>query len=260
MSAGALAQHELSLYGGGGLSRLSSSATFRPGGHAGVGYRFYLSPRWSLGSGAEIQVYSSQLSLEAVAGSSAARDAEGSDFEFRYRAENYREDQRAAYMAVPLNVQYETGGSAASWYLVLGGKVAWNVKGSYKATVPALHTTAYYPEWNVELADPAFMGFGQWQNQRSGKKELKTATAFLLTAETGLKLKQRFYIGVYADYSLNNVLEDEGRTALIQYSTFEPTEFEYASFSTALNADGGPLLDKLQPFSAGIKVRIAFGN
>lgn len=252
------ATHELSFSAGGGLSHLNYGAASSPGagGLTGLGYRYYLSEQWSLGTGAELLLYHSRADLEVVRGSSEARDAEGSNFQFRYKAKNYRENQRAFYLAVPLNVQFETGGRGPAWYMNLGGKMAFHLKGHYQTRVPGLVTTGYYPEWNVELAHPAFMGFGEWENIRTDKNDLKTKTAFLVSAETGIKMNKRFYAGVYADYGLNNILQAGDRPALIGYITDEPTRFSYASVTTALDGEGVPLARKMNLFSLGIKLRI----
>lgn len=251
---------EFSAFIGGGLSHLKySPGTSSPkaGASAGLAYRYYLSSQWSIGSGAELQLYNSQINLNQLSGSSQARDAEGSPFEFRYNAANYRESQTAFYVAVPLNVQFETTASPTAWYIHMGGKLAYPVHARYRAELPGLATTGYYPEWNVELAAPAFMGFGQWQNLGSEKKELKTKTAFLLTAETGIKRKgsRLAYLGVYADYSLNNILKAGDQSAVIRYLTDTPSEFSYQSVTTSLNGDGSPWAKKLNLFSLGIKLR-----
>lgn len=251
---------EFSAFIGGGLSHLKYSpgaSSPTAGASAGLGYRYYLSSQWSIGSGAELQLYNSRINLNQLSGSSQARDAEGSAFEFRYNAANYRESQTAFYVAVPLNVQFESAASKTAWYINMGGKVACPVRARYQAELPELATTGYYPEWNVELAAPAFMGFGQWQNAGSGKKELKTKTALLLTAETGIKrLGSRLaYIGVYADYGLNNILKAGERSAVIGYQTDTPAQFSYRSVTTSLNGDGNPWAEKLNLFSLGIKLR-----
>ena len=252
---------EFSAFIGGGLSHLKYSpgaSSPKAGASAGLGYRYYFSPQWSIGSGAGLQLYNSRINLNQLSGSSPARDAEGSPFEFRYNAANYRESQTAFYLAVPLNVQFETAASETAWYIHMGGKVAYPVRARYQAEIPGLATTGYYPEWNVELAAPAFMGFGQWQNVGSPKRELKTKTAFLLTAETGIKRKgsRLAYIGVYADYGLNNILKAGDRSAVIRYLTDSPSQFSYRSVTTSLNGDGNPWAEKLNLFSLGIKLRM----
>jgi len=251
---------EFSAFIGGGLSLLKYSpgaASPKAGGSAGLGYRYYLSPQWSIGSGAGLQLYNSQINLNQISGSSQAGDAEGSPFEFRYNAANYRESQTAFYVAVPLNVQFETAASKTAWYINMGGKMACPVRARYQAEIPELATTGYYPEWNVELAAPAFMGFGQWQNVGSEKRELKTKTAFLLTAETGIKRQGGWlaYIGVYADYGLNNILKAGERSAVIRYLTDIPSQFSYQSVTTSLNGDGNPWAEKLNLFALGVKLR-----
>ena len=252
--------HELSLHAGGGLTHLNYGAISTPGAGTaiGLGYRYYWSPQWSLGTGAELQLYQSQARLATASGSSDARDAEGSDFQFRYEAKNYREKQQAYYLSLPLNLQFETPTRGTSWYMNIGGKAAFNFRGQYRASVPELSTTGYYPEWNAILADPAFMGFGEWSNARSEKKDWKSGTAFLVTAETGLKWPDLFinYLGIYADYGLNNILETAPRKALIGYITDQPDQFSYTSVVAATDGQGTPLVRKMNLFSAGIRIRI----
>lgn len=252
--------HELSFYTGGGFSQLNYDQKSSPkaGGYAGLGYRYYLSGQWSLGTGAEFQLYNSRINLSQINGRSDARDAEGSNFQFRYEAKNYREDQSAFYIAVPLNVQFETDkSSGTSWYINMGGKLAFPVSARYQTKIPTLVTTGYYPEWNVELADPAFMGFGQWNDLRSDKDDFATKKAFLLSAETGIKMHNRFltYLGVYADYGLNNILTGNNEPAVIGYMTDDPTRFSYKSVTTSLDAEGAPWTRELNLLSLGIKLR-----
>lgn len=223
-----------------------------------MGYRYYFSGQWSLGSGAEFQIYNSRINLNQINGLSDARDAEGSNFQFRYEAKNYREDQSAFYVAIPLNLQFETGkSSGTSWYMNMGGKLAFPVSARYQTKIPTLVTTGYYAEWNVELADPAFMGFGQWNDLRSDKSDFETKKAFLLSAETGIKMHNRFftYLGVYADYGLNNILTGNNEPAVIGYVTDNPTRFSYQSVTRSLDPEGAPWAGKLNLLSLGIKLR-----
>lgn len=254
------AVHELSFYTGGGFSQLKYDQKSSPGagGHAGLGYRYYLSEQWSLGTGAEFQVYNSRISLNQLNGSSEARDAEGSHFRFQYEAKNYREDQSAFYVAIPLNVQFETGkSSGTSWYMNMGGKLAFHTRARYQTSIPSLITTGYYPEWNVELADPSFMGFGQWSDIRSDKSNFEIKNAFLLSAETGIKRHNRFlsYLGIYADYGLNNILEVNDDPAVIRYMTDHPTQFSYGSVTASSDGAGAPWTRKMNLLSVGIKLR-----
>lgn len=256
--------NEFSLYTGGGLSLLNYNTESSPqaGGHAGLGYRYYLSRQWSVGTGAELQIYNSRLDLNDINGSSDARDVEGSDFQFRYGAEKYRENQGAFYLALPLNIQFETANPQTAWYMNLGGKLAFHTGARYETSIPTLLTTGYYPEWNVELAGPAFMGFGEWNDIRFDKSSFETKTAFLLSAETGIKRNNRFftYIGAYADYGLNNILKVNDRSAVIQYVTDHPTQFSYRSVISSLNAEGSPLVTQLALLSIGVKLRFVLNK
>lgn len=77
----------------------------RPQVNLGVDYQYYLSTRWSLGTGVGIQFYSSDLKLSSLKSWYGATDTNGEDFEFRYQRTGYVEKQTLRYVEVPLNLQ-----------------------------------------------------------------------------------------------------------------------------------------------------------
>ena len=58
-------KHEFSVYGGSGLSTLNYTVTTGEhkaglGGHFGLGYHYFFSPKWGLGTGAELAIYNAK--------------------------------------------------------------------------------------------------------------------------------------------------------------------------------------------------------
>lgn len=233
------------------------------GFQVGIGYRYYLNENWSLGSGVEYQYFDSHIFSKNLSDKYQTQDMEGDAFEFRYSADDYRENQNAQYLSIPINVQFETSGETA-WYANLGGKVGFNLSAEYETKIKQLNTSGYYEQWNVELFDPRFMGFGTWNEVNSGKKDLELKTLFMLTAETGVKQKvsekSNIYIGLYLNYGLNDLKEESTNQNAIQYNVNQPNEFMFNSFLNSSESIGNPYSEKLNLMSFGVKLNWAWGG
>ena len=75
--------HELSLYGGGGISSLRYKPTagnrnFGFGGHFGLGYHYFFSPKWGLGTGVELAFYNARFKVNDLDVRYGATDIDGS--------------------------------------------------------------------------------------------------------------------------------------------------------------------------------------
>ena len=80
-------RHEFSAYGGGGLSSLNYKPTFGDqnlgfGGHFGLGYHYFFSPKWALGTGAELGFYRSKFKMKELKFQFETTDWQNKDFLF----------------------------------------------------------------------------------------------------------------------------------------------------------------------------------
>ncbi|WP_343694420.1 outer membrane beta-barrel protein [Flavobacterium sp.] len=252
-------KQEFSISLGGPFSYVDSNSAGKttPGNgvSAGLRYSYYLNDNLSLGVGVEYQTYNSDLSFNYLYGAYAATDAENENFQFRYRATNPREEQKLAYINVPINIQFETPGTS-KLYVAAGAKIGFASSGSYQTTFQNLTTSGYYPQYNVELFSPAFAGFASTNNLVTGKQDLNTEVSYSATFETGLKQelgnRNSIYIGVYFDYGLNNIYDKSGDNAhLVQYNPEQPVQLGYNTiFDT-------PLSSNVRLVSYGLKLRFA---
>ncbi len=255
-------RHEFTPYVSGVYAKLNYGeavwdSKIRPQVNFGIDYRYYLSTKWSLGTGVGIQFYSSDLKLSSLKSSYGATDTEGDDFEFRYQGTGYVEKQTLRYVEVPLNLQYENGGDKGKWFVNLGGKAAFNLSSFYTVDISSLETKGYYQQWNVELLQPAFAGFGEWRNVSQSRKELDRKMVLFLSAETGLKstvLGLPLRISVFADYGLNNAM---GTTVLgnpVEYHVSNPSDFSYTGITGDTGKQMGTFDGSLKLFNVGVKL------
>jgi len=261
----ATAQHELSIHAGGGLSTLNynlttGKQTFGFGGQFGIGYRYFFSPSWAVGTGVEFALYNTTYSANELSSRHAATDPAGVAFEFRSTVNKYEETQNAGLLQIPLMVQFQSGGKH-KFYAAAGGKAGIPLCGAYSGKATAIANAGYYNYENGLYDTQEFMGFGTFTSKR-GKGDLDFKTAFFASAEIGMKWKLNdglsLYTGAYLDYGLNNVqsVKTQGNASLppfVEYNTASPRDF---AVNSALQA----FTDRVRPVAAGITLRLAFGS
>ncbi|MBF4516844.1 outer membrane beta-barrel protein [Flavobacterium sp. ANB] len=222
---------------------------------AGLRYSYYLNEGLSIGFGVEYQTYNTDIKFKYLAGQYNTVDAEDESFQFRYRATNLREEQKLAYVNVPIGIQFETPGST-KLYVAAGAKIGFATSGSYETRIQNLTTSGYYPQYNVELFSPAFAGFASTDNIKTSKQDIDTDVSYSATFETGLKQnlgdRSSFYIGLYLDYGLNDIYDKSENKNLVQYNAQLPVQLGYNSvFDSSYARD-------MRLVSYGIKLRFAF--
>lgn len=259
--------HELSVYGGAGLSELKykpvvgkTSGGF--GGDFGIGYKFFFHKNIGIGSGLELGFYNKNYRLDHLSSVYLAVDTDGEEFEFRSTLNNYRENQRSMYLNIPLMMQYRTGG-AVKFYAALGGKVGFPLSVKYKATSALLTNSGYYDYENYEYTELDFLTLGKFDTQ-SKKESFDLKTAFMLSAEIGaskkLNDKLSLFAGAYFDYGLNDIRKDKSAQHLIPYTPGETAEINnlagsyYIVDNSTIDASG-----KIIPLAVGLKVGLTFG-
>jgi len=263
-------KNELSINGGGGLSTLNYNVTAGKqnsglGGKFGLGYQFFFSKNFGLGTGAELALYNAKYTLDNLSQQYMTADMDGTDFEFRSAITNYKETQQALMVQIPLMLQFQTG-SKHQFYAALGGKAGIPVSGKSKNSSASIVNSGYYSEENYEYTTQEFMGFGTFTG-RSANNNLNFQTAFFASAEAGVKWKLKdkmaLYTGVYLDYGLNNIYKENSTAQqFVTYNTANPRDFTENSILASQytqNGNSQSFTDKIAPMAVGIKLGLAFG-
>ncbi|MDR3235407.1 MAG: hypothetical protein LBT48_01600 [Prevotellaceae bacterium] len=253
-------RHQFSIDAAGGLSTLSyhkpaageNGTGF--GGSFGVGYTFFFSENFGVHIGAAAALIQSNYELRTV---TEAYPTDG--FQYNYTAENYHETRQAIFLNIPLMLRFESG-----WFYASAGvKAGIPLHAGYKNEVGNLRAFGYYPEADLTLYDPAFMGFGRFTDI-SNKGDLELTPAFFAAVEAGVKwtlsAKLSLYTGLYLDYGVNNIRNTPPQEQkLIPYNSTAPSDYRPNSVLTS-SVNGASLADKITPLAAGIKIGVAFGT
>lgn len=260
-------KHEVSAYAMGVFSYLkydveNGNNTSENGIGAGLNYMYRFTEQLGVGIGVGVQSYQGRASYSLLKDNYAATDIEGEDFIFGYTAQDYREKQYTNFIKTPLTLQYETTG-LTGFYAVGGIALGFPINAKYQTEINTLTTTGYYPQYDVTLEGPQFMGFGEQNNVRENKKDLDLKNSYSLLLELGVKQQlgenDRIYIGAFFEYGLNELENEETANRLVEYNTDRPAEFEYHSVFTSHNATTGTAYVKgLRTIAYGVKLRYAF--
>lgn len=265
--------HEFFVSAGGGLSTLlydlsEGDTKLGFGGTAGLGYTFFFSPNWGLGTGTELSIYSAKGTYNDFLNSYKATDIAGTSYEQRYRLSNFEEKQQALFVNIPLMLQYQTNGKN-KFYIAAGGRVGIPVSVKYKTNESSIISTGYFTEQNVEYSTQEFLGFGILQGAKSDDKtDLKLS--FMVSIETGVKwhlgAKISLYTGIYCDYGLNDIADPDNATFIARegvektYATNSILSSQYGNYNAKTDvASSTVMAEKIRPMAVGLKLRLLFG-
>jgi hypothetical protein len=262
-------KHEFSVITSGGLSTLMYSAdqsarTSGVGATVGLGYTYYFTERWSIGSGLEYSRLNTKNRTHSITDHYGATDNELEDFDFRYTFTEYLEKQNANLLSIPVIGYFHTG-QVPALYVGLGGKIGIPVQAKYSGHSESMVAKGYYPSHNAMLENPASRGFGTFNNLH-GSGDLKLKPAYMLSAEVGTvfsldkEKKHKLFAGFYADYGLNNLLKDS-RVSPIEYHAANPAvDYRHNSILVSANGQGKAYTNKVVPFFAGVRLKFTFGK
>ena len=224
-----------------------------------LAYGRYLSDHWSLRSGAALQTYRGNAGLDIIEGAYATQDSEAISFEFRYQFDNYREEQRAKYIQIPLLLQYE-GNGFSRFFATVGVRLGFLTDSNYKTEAEELNTAGYYEQYDVLLQAPEFAGFGDFGKYAWESNDLGLQTNMILSLETGMKFliseASSFYVSAYIDYGLTNLrYENYANKRLLDYIADEKVSIIANSILTS------PIrsIDAIKTLSFGFKLKYGFG-
>lgn len=260
--------HELSVFAGGGLSSLQNKTSVLDksdgyGATVGVGYTYYFSSRFGIQTGVEYSMYSAKLKSSNMSGSYSATDNENEAFKYSFKAEGLEEKQETGFLQIPLMAQFQLPiGEDNKFYIAAGGKIGIPIKKDFKHSFDKVSTEGYYSGLDATIkTDIPEQGFGTYSStQKEG--ELKLKASFMLSAETGMKWylsdNMNLYTGVYVDYGLNDIKKDEATgSALIEYNKANPG-IPISRTVTGLKHNNESLVEKINTFSAGVKIKLGF--
>lgn len=226
-------------------------------GSFGLEYGFYLDWQWSIHLGAEFDKFSIDANYGAIKNSIQAVDIEGKNFEYRYTASGYREKQELEVINIPLMLQFQTYGDW-KFYARLGAQMSFAYHTAYSVTIENFSTSGYYPQYDIELFSPKFMGFGSYTNFSQGGQELKVNPFFATVMEAGVKREidrmGGLYIGLFCTYGLNRIGTVTKNKPLVEY---DPKSFAAFRTNSVLTTEGAA---NMRLISYGIKLRFAIGG
>ena len=228
------------------------------GGSFGLGYSFYFNTQWAINIGAEYESFKNNLIYSSLQLSSDAVDIDGEAFEYRYTAERYDEEQKLNVINIPLTLQFQTDGDETKFYARVGGQISLINDAEYSTSIRSLTTSGYYPQYDAELFDPQFMGFGRYNNVSQESQDLEFDTSFAAVVEAGVKREiynlGSLYLGLFCNYGLTTLSTDTEAASLVEYNTENPTDF---TANSVLQTDRA---EDIRLMSYGIKLRFAIGG
>jgi outer membrane protein OmpA-like peptidoglycan-associated protein len=288
-----LPKQEFTINGFGGLSTLKYSIDGMDvskgfAGGAGLGYNLYFSDHWGLTTGLEAALYRATVKADKVTSGEIVNYYE-ENYLSEFAIGKFKETQSTWMVQVPLMLNWLAPLNAAKtthFYLSAGGRLGYAFEGRYKQSGESLSYTATAISDNGAYStDPVAIGaysdkhcmkFGKWNS--------------MLSAELGLRWKlgsaTALYTGVYADYGLTDFAPDASNTALMSisaqdhpqevhgfgctHSILQAHKADYLDNGATpvtrmvmisdFKANTARYVDKMKPFAAGIKIRIAFGH
>lgn len=228
------------------------------GGGIGLGYTHYFNNHWGILTGVEARYNSNTFELDDnMEFLSNEIDDQGSAFEYRVRTSGYEEDQKFYSFGIPLMLQYRSSISEKiGFYIGLGGKVLFSQKLDSDASSSTMALSGYYPDLNLEIDDLPTHGFGTINNWE-GDSKVSLKTSILLSAEGGLTFKLndnlKLYTGIYADYGLTDMREDDQNKNIVSYS---PQSVDGVVSNGVLSNEN--IVEKTNYLSAGIQLKLGF--
>lgn len=223
----------------------------------GLGYGFYLNENWSLQLAGIYQRYTAKLSVAKIEDQYQSIDLEQENFVFQFEAQRLKEQQQVGNIQFPLSLQWQTSGET-KFYFRAGAQVNLVLEAEFDQEIDFLKTSGYYPQYEVTLNDPLFMGFGRFDDVKTSKQNLNWQTTYSAIFESGIKSEvyknQHFYIGFFLNYGLKRLDAAHKNNPLVEYQSKKPDAFKWNSLSQT------PLAQNARLMSYGIKLRYAWGG
>ena len=262
--------HEITLGGGIGQSALQYKSAIGGkglgfGGHIGLGYTYFFGEHFGIGTGFELSFYNSKIrngEFHTVL-ANLTDPSDGEVFDFHSKVSNYYDKQKATYLNIPIMLHFQTKG-INRFYAAAGTKIGIPLNAKSTSTAD-FENSGYFHSTANWAPTQTFMGFGTFID-REQTEDLKFKTAFMLSLEAGMKWKlgekTSLYTGLYFDYGLNNILNDDAKSIIDYDITTSGASFtHHGAFSSNYTEASATTIitEKVVPMAIGIKLNLAFG-
>ena len=252
--------HEFSAYASGGLSTFTYNLSLgdKSGGVGcdfGFGYSCTLPFRGEndaigIYTGFGLGFYNAKAKIDNQSYTSPNEyiDGDGDKFELTSSLHGYKERQRGVYLNIPVMGEYQF----EQYYVRTGFKFGLPINKKYITSDAKLVNKAYYPELDSWVTDKEYAGCGAFTKSVDSRLDLGVAVLWALEAGYKLSLKSSLalYLGVYFDYSLNNVAK-AGNKSLVDIKVADPAAFTLNSAMTTFT-------DKAHIMALGVKASITW--
>ncbi|MDR0604025.1 MAG: hypothetical protein LBG80_06965 [Bacteroidales bacterium] len=267
--------HYLQIAAKGGVNTfLYKGSSIRLSGGGGLLYDYYFLPFMGFGTGAEISVLRSVYHIKDISYQQQAIDDDplfgtsGQSFLFCVDIENANEVQQATMLYVPLMLRFRFG----YFYLGTGVKAGFCINARHKKNMGLLKTygvyeNVYEPGILEDIPEHGFVMKSSVTKRFS--YDLKTDWAVCLDFGINIhpspynnrvgrrtKWAQHVYLGVYADYGINNLQKSSTTNPVKEYPVIYNTnvegclEYDENSIVNSVTGKG------VHSFSAGIKFAV----
>ncbi len=214
-------------------------------------YIFYFGNKnCGIGSGADLFMYNSSVSLNGRMVTPSYDDENGQAFDLMQDYRSWEEAQRLFTLEIPLGAYYQfVFSDKFNMTCGLGAKVVIPVNSRYEIEGGEYEVTGYYPQTNVVLSDLPHHGFVNTSPVAQGG--LNTKLSFAAYAEVGMNFSIAdnlwFYVGVYCDYGLNGFLKNKKKIVPDLWNNF------FVDNESILDTR---VVDDARIFAAGLKLGI----
>ena len=260
--------HELSIGIGGGLSGLQYNPSIGQkslglGGNAGLGYSYFFSEHFGIGTGVEYSFYHSKLKNGAFNNviNNITDPSDGEIYDFHSKMSNFSDNQKAAYLNIPLMLQYRHG---SGFYAAAGARIGIPLSGKSESTA-TFENRGYFHATHNWASTQTFMGFGTFTDMKQ-EEDMELKTAFMLSLEGGwkwsLSRKVSLYTGAYLDYGLNHIIDSDTRNFVTHTATPTGASFVHHGALPSNYTDGNvttSIAKKVAPISLGLKLSLSLG-
>lgn len=273
-------KHEISLWGGYGLSTFNYDLNkgdrdeWGLGYLGGIGYTYFFNYHWGLGIGAEFAALKSELDLgKSFTDAYHAPAFAGADrlLYLEATATNYEETYEAFYINVPVMLKYQVDvWKQHKLYLSGGLKVGIPFQAKHSAT-----GTITPRAWDIDgsgnkMGDviSGVHGFGTPHNVNVDKREFDLKLNYALALEAGMKwkLSNKFalYTGLFLDYGLTDVRDANLDQRFADFKEGSAPTYIYTPttnqvWNSEYGVNGNAFTDKVSTLAAGLKVQLSFG-
>lgn len=245
--------HYLYVNGGGGLQSMQyelKDGTQKAGLGCtfNLGYDFFFTPQWGIGTGLGLQSFLSSAKLN-YSTSFAATDTDNESYFFRTNYNNWEETQTAWFLDIPIGISYKAKLSP-KWKLQtsLGGKISFPISAKYSTESGSITTTGFYPQYNAVIDELPELGFSTFTEFPSNDITLNpVVSGFIdLGGLYALNSNTDLYIGAYASYAFNNAIDVQ---------TSEVYQQAGGTYNGALASNQ---TDKVIPVAFGLKLGLTW--